>query len=53
MSDEKRKEQRERKLDELCRLFREGLESGQRIAADEVFGPLERKYAEMVKKGQA
>ncbi len=45
-----REKQREAKLDELRRAFREGIESGPRIPAEEVFDRLEKKYRKMAKE---
>jgi antitoxin ParD1/3/4 len=45
-----REEQREAKLDELRRAFREGIESGPHTPAEEVFDRLEAKYEKMAKE---
>jgi antitoxin ParD1/3/4 len=45
-----REAQREAKLDELRRAFREGIESGRHIPAEEVFDRLEAKYEKMAKE---
>jgi hypothetical protein len=50
MADHDREEQRRHKLEELRRAFCEGIDSGPRIAADDVFGRLTTKYAEMAKQ---
>jgi|307.fasta_scaffold18023_2 antitoxin ParD1/3/4 len=44
-----REEQRKAKLDELRHAFREGIESGRRVAADEVFDRLKAKYEKMAR----
>jgi antitoxin ParD1/3/4 len=45
-----REEQRKAKLDELRRAFREGIESGRHIPAEEVFDRLEAKYEKMARE---
>jgi antitoxin ParD1/3/4 len=45
-----REEQRKAKLDELRRVFREGIESGRHIPAEEVFDRLEAKYEKMARE---
>jgi len=45
-----REEQREAKLDELRRAFREGIESGPHIPAEEVFAELKARYRKMAKE---
>jgi antitoxin ParD1/3/4 len=47
---QEREDQRAVKLDELRKAFREGIESGPRIAADEVFDRLEGKYRKAAEK---
>jgi len=42
-----REEERAAKVDELRRAFREGIESGPHIPAEEVFDRLKAKYAKM------
>jgi antitoxin ParD1/3/4 len=45
-----REEGRAAKLDELRRLFREGVESGPRRPAEQVFDRLEAKYRKMAEQ---
>jgi antitoxin ParD1/3/4 len=44
-----REDQRKAKLDELRGAFREGIESGRHIPAEEVFDRLEAKYETMAR----
>jgi hypothetical protein len=53
MSDQQCQGRRESKLEELRRFFRDGIESGPHIAADEVFAELTSRYAELIRKTQA
>jgi antitoxin ParD1/3/4 len=45
-----RERERSVKLDELRRAFREGIESGPHISADEVFDRLDARYAKMAEE---